>query len=85
MKCEADVVLAWSVLAKNSLSNVNVFFLNQLVISFNPNTTTLLNDYPPALKSGTSFDIIYKTMQALHKAKEEFIKNECIEKIRCTL
>ena len=27
MKCEADVVLAWSVLAKNSLSNVNVFFL----------------------------------------------------------
>ena len=27
MKCEADTALAWSVLAENSLSNLNVFFL----------------------------------------------------------
>ena len=70
VKCEADVALTWAVSAKNSFSNVDGFPPNQLVLNFNP---MILNDYHPALESGTSFYIVYKNIEALHKAREKFI------------
>ena len=83
--CSLDLAVNWSVNAKNSLSNVHGFSPYQLVFGKNPKLPNVLADKPPALYSETTHDIIRTNLNALHNARQAFIKSESSEKIRRAL
>ena len=84
-KCGSETALAWAVSAKNSLQNESGYSPNQLVIGQNGRLPSLLNDAPPALHPTTNSDLVRENLNALHKARENFIKSEASERIRKAL
>ena len=83
--CQPDIGLAWALSAKNALQNQGGFSPNQLVFGYNANFPTVLTDAPPALESTTASDIVRKNLEALHSARENFIKSESSERVRRAL
>ena len=43
------------------------------------------NDAPPAMNTATSSDLVRENLNALHKAKENFVKSESSDRIRRAL
>ena len=84
-KCDLGTALAWAVCANNCLQNVYGYSPNQLVFGTNVSLPSLITDLPPALVSNTSSDIVRDNLNAIHKARENFIKAESSEKIRRAL
>lgn len=82
VNCSVEVALCWAVNAKNSLQNIFGFSPYQLVFGRNPNLPSVLTDKLPALEGVTGSDLIAKHLNAIHKAREEFIKLEASEKLR---
>ena len=80
-KCDLGTALAWAVCAKNCLQNVYRYSPNQLVFGSNVSLPSVITDLPPALVSTTSSDIICNNLNAIHKARENFIKTEASEKL----
>lgn len=85
VKCSLEIALAWCVNAKNSLHTVHGFSPYQMVFGRNPNLPFVLNNKPPALEGVTSSEIVRSNLNAIHKARQEFIKMESCEKIRRAL
>ena len=85
VKCEPELALAWALSAKNALQNRGGYSPNQLVFGYNTNLPTVFTDESPALESTTSSDIIRQNLNAMHKARENFVKSEASEKIRRAL
>ena len=83
--CNIDLAVSWSVNAKNSLANVHGFSPYQLVFGKNPKLPNVLYDKPPALYNHDQNDIIRMNLNALHKAREAFMKSESSEKVRRAL
>ena len=81
-KCPFDIALQWCVNAKNSLHNVHGFSPYQLALGQNPRLTALLSDKPPALESNSSSEIIWQNLNALHCARETFIRSENSERLK---
>ena len=84
-KCSAEMALAWAVCAKNSLYNEHGYCPNQLVFGWNLNLPCVLKDEPPALERTTSSEIVRSNLNALHSARENYIKAESSERIRRAL
>ena len=84
-QCSLQVAVAWAVSAKNSLANVNGYSPNQLVFGRNPNYPCVLYDKIPALESSCSSKVLMDNLNALHSARESFIKAESSEKLRIAL
>ena len=80
-KCDLGTALAWAVCAKNCLQNVYGYSPNRLVFGSNVKLPSVITDLPPALVSTTSSDIICNNLNAIHKARENFIKAEASEKL----
>ena len=80
-KCDLGIALAWAVCAKNCLQNVYGYSPNRLVFGSNVKLPSVITDLPPALVSTTSSDIICNNLNAIHKARENFIKTEASEKL----
>ena len=85
VKCEPQIALAWAVSAKNALQNHSGFSPNQLVFGHSVNTPCILTDKLPALESTTLSDIIQKNMEAMHKARQNFVQAESSEQIQRAL
>ena len=83
--CSVEVALAWAVAARNSLANNSGFSPNQLVFGQNPGLPNVFSDKLPALNANTPSDLIRNNLNAMHVAREEFIKFESNEKIRRAL
>ena len=83
--CSVGLAVNWAVHAKNSLANVHGFSPYQLVFGRNPNIPGVLTDKPPALYGETSTDIVRENLNALHRAREAFIRSESSEKVRRAL
>ena len=77
-----DIALAWALNAKNSLQNCHGFSPYQLSIGSNPKLPCAFSDLPPALSHEASSKIIKQNLDALHRAREAFIKAENSERIR---
>ena len=84
-KCDADIALAWAVSAKNSLQNHDGFSPNQLVFGRNISLPSVLHDELPALEQYNSSDIVRMNLNAMHKARENFVKAESSERIQRAL
>ena len=52
---------------------------NQLVLGQNERLPSLLNDAPSALHPTANSDLVRKNLNALHRARENFIKSEASE------
>lgn len=79
--CCLDVALAWAVSARNALVNYAGFSPNQLVFGQNPNLPNIFLNELPALESKCTTDIVRTNLNALHVARQEFIKAESNERV----
>ena len=68
--------LLWSVNAKNSLENYSGFSPYQLVFAANPKFPSVTQCGPPGYENRTVSEIFAKDINALHRAREEFVKAE---------
>ena len=84
-QCDPEIALAWAVSAKNSLQNSGGYSPNQLVFGRNINLPNVLQDEPPAHNIDTNSELIRINLEAMHKARENFIKAESSERIRRAL
>ena len=83
-KCSLSTALSWAVSARNSLDNNCGYSPNQLVFGQNPSLPGI-NDKLPALENPSKIKIVYENLRALHKAREEFVKNDSNNRIRRAL
>ena len=79
---DIEVLLAWANMAKNALQMWNGFSSYQLVFGKNPNLPNIMNDNLPALQGSTSSEILSEHLNALHAARQAFVKSEADERIR---
>ena len=83
--CSVENALVWAVSAKNALHNNRGFSPNQLVFGRNPNLPSVLTAKPPALRTVTPSHLIAEHLNALHAARQAFIKCEASKKIKTAL
>lgn len=83
--CDVEVALAWAVAARNSLLNNHGFSPNQLVFGFNPAFPNVYQSDLPALESPSASQVVADNLNAMHRAREEFIKMESNERIKRAL
>ena len=83
--CSMETALAWAVCAKNSLQNSFGYSPNQLVFGRNVNLPSVDHDNLPALSNSTSSQLVRENLEALHRARENFVKAESSERIRRAL
>ena len=82
---DLNILLGWANMAKNSLHSHHGFSSHQLVFGVNPNLPNILTANPPALEGKTMSQVFAKHLNALHSAREAFIKSEASEKVRRAL
>ena len=80
-KCELEVALSWAVSARNALANFSGFSPNQLVFGFNPAIPDIFHNKPPALEQVTLSETVRENLNALHSARQEFLRCESSEKL----
>ena len=85
VQCSVEIALSWAINAKNSLQNIHGFSSYQLVFGHNPNIPTVSTNNLPALEGISTSKIIADQLNALHIARQEFIKSESSEKLRHAL
>lgn len=83
--CDPEVALAWAVSARNALSTFSGYSPNQLVFGRNPAFPNVFQDDPPALSGTPASSIVRDNLNAMHAAREEFIKVEASERIKKAL
>ena len=82
---DLNVLLGWANMAKNSLHSHHGFSSHQLVFGRNPNLPNILTANPPSLEGRTMSEIFANHLNALHAAREAFIKSEASERLRRAL
>ena len=71
-----EMALCWSLHAKNSLENVYGYSSFQLHVGQNPKLPSVTRDGPPAYDNYTKSKCFADNLNAMHLAREEFIKAE---------
>ena len=84
-QCDIQSALAWAVSARNTLLNNMGYSPNQLVFGFNPGIPDNFNSSPPALEIPESSTIVRNNLNALHSARQSFLKLESCEKVKRAL
>ena len=84
-KYSLQLAFAWAIAAKNALKNEHGFSPNQLVFGKNPNFPVVEENRPPAMEGRSSSKIVMDNINALHSARQAFIKSESCEKLRRAL
>ena len=84
VNCSLETALAWAVCAKNSLMIVSGYSFNQLVFGRNFSLPSVENQDLPALDVPHS-EIVRTNLNALHKARENFIRAEASDRIKRAL
>ena len=79
------IALCWAINANNNLQNIYVRSPHQLVFAKNPTLPSVFEDKLPALEGVSGSKVVATHLNALHKAREEFIKLEASEKLRRAL
>ena len=85
---DSMTALRWVVCARNCLVNNGGFSPNQLVFGKNPALPNLMGEEgssPASREKGFEEKIVRESLNAMHKAREVFIKNESCNKIRIAL
>ena len=83
--CDIRTAVAWAVAARNAFHNKSGYSPNQLVFGYNPAIPDIFTSDLPGLQNVTSSDIVKKNLEAMHKARQEFIKFESDERYKQAL
>ena len=83
--CDYETALAWAVSAKNCLQSHLGYSPNMLVFGKNVNLPMISNSSLPALETNNMQDVVRSNLNALHKARENFVKAEASERIKRAL
>ena len=83
--CSLEIALSWAVAARNSLANNSGVSPNQLVFGRNPCLPNVFSDDIPALNADTPCDLVRNNLNAMHSARQEFVKYESNEKLKRAL
>ena len=81
-KCDFDAALSWCLTAKNSLQNVNGFTPYQIAIGRNPTFPFAVENDLPANTSVPVSDVVKNNLNAMHQARESYIKSENSQKLK---
>ena len=84
-KCDVNVALAWAVAARNSLANYSGYAPNQLVFGRNPALPNVFIDRPPALTLTPCSEIVRNNLNAMHAARQDYVRLESSEKVKRAL
>lgn len=82
---DLETKLAWACMAKNSLQMVYGYSPNQLVFGKNPKLPNVATDGPPSWEKGTEGETLRTHLNALHSARQAFIKSESCQKLKIAL
>ena len=80
--CDIKTALAWAVSARNTLDNFSGFSPCQLVFGSNTVLPNVLQSKPPALEAVSSSEVVRRNLNAMHSARQQFVKLESDEKLR---
>ena len=83
--CDVKVALAWAVAARNALSNFSGYSPNQLVFGRNPALPNVFMDRLPALTLTPHAEIVRNNLNAMHSARQEYVRLESNEKLKRAL
>ena len=83
--CDDEMALSWACCSKNALGNNNGHSANERVFGRNINLPSVLTDALPALEPTQSSEAVRRNLEAMHAARENFIKAESSERIRRAL
>ena len=75
-KMSPETALSWALNAKNSLENYHGFSPFQLHIGYNPILPSTTRDAPPSMEGITKSKSFASHLNALHEAREAFIRSE---------
>ena len=84
-KCDLQIALAWAVAARNAYDNNSGFSPNQLVFGFNPAIPDIYHNKLPGLENVTMSEIVRRNLNAVHVARQEFVKFESCDRIKRAL
>ena len=79
--CSLEIALSWAVAARNCLSNNSGFSPNQLVFGNNPAIPNVFSNELPAMNPNPPSEVIRQNLNAMHSARQAFIKFESNEKV----
>ena len=85
---DLEIALRWVVSARNCLVNNGGFSPNQLVFGKNPSLPNLMGEEsssPASREKGMEESMVREALNAMHKAREVFVKNEACDKLRVAL
>ena len=84
-QCDLETALAWAVSARNCLYNNQGFSSNQLVFGTNPVFPNVCINSPPGNEPPSDSIVVAKNLEAMHKARESYIRAESSERIKRAL
>ena len=82
---DLETKVAWACMAKNSLQMVYGYSPYQLVFGKNPKLPNVATDGPPSWEKGSEGDTLRTHLNALHSARQAFIKSESCQKLKLAL
>ena len=80
-QCGIRTALAWAVSARNAFDNNFGYSPNQLVFGFNPVMPNVFQNRLPGLERVTSSETVRRHLNAVHIAREAFIRCESSDRI----
>ena len=84
-KCSWQIALSWALNAKNSMQMFGGFSAYQLLMGKNPSLPNVIDNKLPAMEGTSVSAVLEKNLQAMRKAREEFVKVESSSKIKRAL
>ena len=82
---DLETAVAWSCIAKNSLSTVYGFSPFQLVYGRQPNLPNIIDEPPTAMEIKTNSKALEDQLKAMHECRAAFIKSQNCEKLKQAL
>ena len=80
--CDVKIALAWAISARNALCTYTGYSPNQLVFGFNPAIPSYATNHLPALGKLCDADIVRNNLNAMHAARQEFVRIESDKKLQ---
>ena len=80
--CDVSMALAWAVSARNALSNFCGFSTNHLGFGFNPAIPDIFVSELSVLEEFNASKIVRANLNAMHIARQKFVKKESSERVK---
>ena len=84
-RINANILLRWANMVKNSLQMWSGFSSNQLVLGFNPRLPSIMCDPLPSMNETTLSEVLATHLNIINDSRKAFIQSEAEKKIKIAL